>query len=136
MPHKREYIVDGALFGTLEEFAAHFSKRVLGEYEWRGNLDALNDILRGGFGTPNEGFVLLWKNSDISRQRLGYGETATVLERRLGTCHPSNRAQIEAALAEARRGTGPTVFDWLVEILHDHGSGGSEPEDGVEVRLQ
>lgn len=132
----REYVVDGSLFGTLEEFAAHFSKRVLGEYEWNGNLDALNDVLRGGFGTPDDGFILVWKNSDLSRQRLGYGETAVVLERRLTTCHPSNRAQIAAELASARRGVGPTVFDWVVDIMNDHGPGGTEPEDGVEVRLQ
>jgi hypothetical protein len=35
----------------------------------------INDILRGGFGTPDDGFTLRWKNHDISRQRLGYRET-------------------------------------------------------------
>jgi len=132
----REYVVEGTLFNTLEEFAAHFSKRLLLDHEWNGNLDALNDILRGGFGTPDGGFVLVWKDAELSRQRLGHEEAAAVLARRLATCHPTNRLLVSAQLAAARRGLGPTVFDWLLEILHDHGPGGSEPEDGVEVRLE
>lgn len=38
-------------------------------------LDAFNDILRGGFGTPEGGFVLRWARSEISRKNLSYPET-------------------------------------------------------------
>jgi RNAse (barnase) inhibitor barstar len=136
MPQKTEYVIDGALFGTLEEFASHFSERVLGGYKWRGNLDAFNDILRGGFGTPDEGFTLVWKNSDLSRKRLGHDETAAILRKRLNTCHPANVPLVEAELTAARRHAGPTIFDTLVEILNLHGPDGRESEDGVELRLQ
>lgn len=40
-------------------------------------------------------------------------------------------ADIEAAEAQ----TGPTIFDWLVEIVRDHGAGGAESGDGVELVL-
>lgn len=136
MPQKHQYVVDGACFSTLEEFAAHFNDQVLGGYDWSGNLDAFNDILRGGFGTPDGGFVLVWKNSALSRERLGYGETVAQLERRLRTCHPENREAVAFELETAQDGAGPTVFDWLVEILQDHGPFGTQSEDGVELRLQ
>ena len=46
--------------------------RVMHPQTWGHNLDAFNDILRGGFGTPEEGFTLRWKNHSISKARLGY----------------------------------------------------------------
>ena len=132
----KNYVIDGTAFRTLEEFAAHFSTKVLNGYEWRGNLDALNDILRGGFGTPDNGFALIWHDSDVSRENLGYRETIRQLEMRLARCHPSNRIKVESELAAARRRQGPTVFDWLVEIIENHGPNGAEREDRVELLLQ
>src|SRR5262245_51356353 len=99
-------------------------------------LDAFNDILRGGFGTPEGGFVLRWKNSAVSRERLGYPETVRQLERRLARCHPGNRTWVGKDLEQARQGVGPTVFDWLTEIIQELCAGGQEQEDGVEVKLE
>lgn len=126
--------IDGALFGTLEEFFAHFGEQA-GSTPWGTNLDAFNDVLRGGFGTPDGGFVLRWKNHAVSQERLGYEETARVLERRLASCHFSNRPQVEQELASARNREGTTVFDWLLEIIREHGPGGREAEDLVMLEL-
>lgn len=63
-------LIDGARFTDLAGFAEEFS-RLLTDHTWRGNLNAFNDILGGGFGTPERGFVLRWENSDRSRQALG-----------------------------------------------------------------
>ena len=133
---KREYVLDGSAFSTLEEFAHYFSKTVLDGHEWRGNLDAFNDILRGGFGTPDEGFVLRWKNHDLSRERLGHQETARRLERLLTTCHPSNVPGIQRRLSLAESGVGPTLFDEIVEIVRNHGPGGKGSRDAVDLVLE
>ncbi len=111
------YEINGQFFSTLEEFAEQFSQVALTNYEWNGNLDAFNDILWGGFGTLDEGFILLWKNSNISRERLGYDETVRQLRHRLETCHPENREHVANDLDKAIHHEGPTVFDWLVEII-------------------
>ncbi len=58
-PLVQRYEIDGSEFSTLEGFAEHFSARVLDGDAWRGNPDAFNDILRGGFGTPEAGFCLV-----------------------------------------------------------------------------
>ena len=127
------YEIDGARFSTLEEFFEEVSRVLVPNHYWGQNLDAFNDILRGGFGTPDEGFLLIWKNSDLSRQRLGYSETIRQLELRLTRCHPSNRGHVGRDLRAALRHEGATVFDWLVEIIQRHGPGGDEEQDNVEL---
>lgn len=127
-------VIDGARFSDFEGFAREFS-RLLDDYTWRGNLDAFNDLLRGGFGTPDNGWVLRWLNSESSRSTLGYEATILRLERLLLTCHPSNRTSIETRIASARRGEGRTLFDEIVDIIRIHGPGGRESEDGVRLEL-
>jgi len=77
---KPQYTIDGVEFSTLDEFAKLFSSRVLQTHIWHGNLDAFNDILRGGFGTPEQGFILIWKNHKASRRRLGDNLFDTLVE--------------------------------------------------------
>ncbi len=125
--------LDGARFETLEGFYDEVSRVLIPGADWGRNLDAFNDILRGGFGTPEGGFVLRWLRAGLSRVRLGHPETVRQLERRLALCHPSNRERVAEDLERARRGEGETVFDWLVEIVRDHGPGGRESRDGVEI---
>jgi hypothetical protein len=133
---KAVYEIDGRDFSTLEGFYEVVSRVLIPGAQWGHNLDAFNDILRGGFGTPEGGFLLRWRNAAVSRQRLGYPETVRQLERRLTRCHSSNRRSVGEDLERARQGVGPTVFDWLVEIIQVHGSGGEEQEDGVELTLE
>ena len=130
------YEIDGRDFSTLKEFYDVISRVLIPGAEWGHNLDAFNDILRGGFGTPEGGFVLRWKNSDVSRERLGYPETVRQLERRLTSCHPLNRQRVSEDLQRAKDSVGPTVFDWLVEIIQFHSASGAEDADGVELVLE
>jgi RNAse (barnase) inhibitor barstar len=128
--------IDGLDFSTLEEFFNHVSSRFGTGDTWGRNLDAFNDILRGGFGTPEGGFVLCWDHHDVSMKRLGYEETARQLRKRLARCHPNHIAHVETELAAALRHEGSTVFDWLVEIIRLHCPGGEEQEDGIELILR
>ena len=129
------YEIDGARFSTLEEFFEEVSRVMIPDVYWGHNLDAFNDILRGGFGTPEEGFSLVWKNYALSRERLGYPETVRQLQLRLTRCHPLNREYVAENLQSAMRNEGSTVFDWLIEIIRCHGPGGDEEEDNVELIL-
>jgi RNAse (barnase) inhibitor barstar len=64
------YEIDGERFSTLEEFYDEIDNVMhLSAWGFGGDLlDAFNDILRGGFGTPKEGFTIRWKNHNISRE--------------------------------------------------------------------
>jgi RNAse (barnase) inhibitor barstar len=81
---KPVYVIDGTAFSTLQEFYEVISTVLIPGADWGWNLNAFNDILRGGFGTPEGGFVLVWKNSAMSRQRLGYFEDLTRGKRKIG----------------------------------------------------
>jgi RNAse (barnase) inhibitor barstar len=130
----REYVIDGNRIVSLEAFYDEFSRVAL-HMPWGWNLDAFDDVLGGGFGTPDGGFALRWSNSAASKNSLGYPETVRQLELRLDRCHPTNREHVERELSDAQRGFGPTVFDWLIDIISDHGPGGRQAEDNVHLIL-
>jgi RNAse (barnase) inhibitor barstar len=133
-PDKPVLVIDGSRFDDFEGFQREFSA-LLDDWSWNGNLDAFNDILRGGFGTPDEGFVLRWTDAERSRRILGWDLTIARLEEALERCDPSNRPHVAEALERARRHEGQTLFDTLVEIIADHGPGGRQARDGVTLEL-
>ena len=127
--------LDGARIHDLAGFYDEVERVLIPGAAWGRNLDAFNDILRGGFGTPDAGFVLRWRDAGAARRALGYPATVRYLQDKLHRCHPSNRADVEADLAAASRGEGPTLFDVVIEIIRAHGPGGAEESDGIELEL-
>lgn len=124
---EQPYVIDGTDLRTFEEFCREFSRECLNGEQWKGNLDALNDFL----SRPMEEnrYALVWKNSDLSRERLGHGALVRKLDSMLQSCHPSNIAEIEARRDRAMNKEGPTLFDWLIEIINAN-------DDFVELRLE
>jgi len=127
--------IDGARFDSLDGFWNEISTRLIPGAQWGHNFDAFNDILRGGFGTPDGGFRLRWANFQRSREVLGYAETIRWLERKLQRCHPANVEFVKEEIERARRTEGPTVADIILGIIQIHGPGGVEEGDGVELEL-
>jgi RNAse (barnase) inhibitor barstar len=139
--HKRDampnqFVLDGDRITSLENLFDEISRVLIPGVEWGRNLDALNDVLRGGFGTPAKGFFLRWTNASVSKAALGYVETVHQLELRLDHCHPSARDAVQRELMFARNGIVPTMFDWVVEIIRNHGPGGDEPAGNVHLVLE
>jgi hypothetical protein len=129
------YDIDGRVFTALEGFFEEVGRVLIPRADWGHNLDAFNDNLHGGFGTPDKGLSFRWLNHDVSRERLAYPETGRQVRLRLQRCHPTNRDYVAQQLEQALRGSGPTVFDWLVEIIQAHGAGDDESDDGVNLLL-
>ncbi|MFC9634363.1 barstar family protein [Streptomyces mirabilis] len=119
------YVLDGSQVRTLEDFWRLIGEAINGPGGYFGkNLDAFADCLSGGFGQPDDDdYLVVWHDHEVSREYLGYPETARQLERRLARCHPTNRAAVGKELAAARKGRGETVFDWLIEIFEDRAPG-------------
>lgn len=128
--------IHGDHVDDLNGFYEEVSRQLIPDADWGRNLAAFNDILRGGFGTPDGGFILEWTNSARSQLQLGHSETARWLMDNLTRCHPSNVPSVQIQLDLARQGQGPTLFDILVDIIRSHGAGGDEAEDGVELLLR
>lgn len=114
------YIIDGEKFTSLEGFYDEFTSVVLPDITWGKNLDAFDDVLSGGIGQFAPGDTIVWKNSQISRERLGYKETIRQLERQMAESDPSQHESILLAIELAKGEKGETVFNWLQEILTEH----------------
>lgn len=116
----RVYELPGERITSLDDFWVAIGEAINGPGGYFGtNLDAFVDCLRGGMGTPLPGgYTIRWVNADLSRIALGYPETVRQLQRRLETCHPTNRLRVSSELSAAKYGRGPTVFDWLVDIIN------------------
>ncbi|MFB7453483.1 barstar family protein [Streptomyces sp. NPDC056194] len=119
------YVLDGRQIRTLEDFWRVIGEAINGPEGYFGrNLDAFADCLSGGFGTPDDDdYVVEWRDHQVSRQHLGYPETARQLEIRLSRCHPTHRPSFSADLDAARQEHGTTVFDWLIETFNDRAPG-------------
>ncbi|TCZ79377.1 hypothetical protein E0485_05815 [Paenibacillus albiflavus] len=120
---KRSFLIDGDNFSDFQGFTREFSKNVLSnKHIWNGSLDALNDILRGGFGDIEEDdeIEITWKNSNKSIKDLGYEEIIQRLQNKYDNCHPTNKELVLQELLNARNKKGPTVFNWIVGIFNEH----------------
>ncbi len=132
---KPKFVLDGKVFKTLEEFYDEITILLSLPSWWGRNLDAFNDVLRSDF-MPEQGYIIIWKNSHLSKEFLGYEETGRQLTKQLEKCHPDNVLFIQRQLDDAKQRIGPTVFDWLVEVILNHCPGGSEEEDNAELILE
>jgi len=126
---------DGARFNTLDGFWDEISARLIPGARWGRNLDAFNDVLRGGFGTPAGGFRLRWVNFQRSRDALGHSGTIQWLENKIQLCHPDNIELVKREIESARHGEGPTLADILLDMIRIHCPGGIEEKDGIELVL-
>lgn len=114
------YVLDGSRFDDLPGFWDEVERVLIPGASWGRNLDAFDDILRGGFGTPEGGFTVRWEHAAKSRAALGHTTTLKWLEERLQHVHASSRAELARRLEHARQGRGETLFEALVDILQSH----------------
>ena len=121
---KKEILLDGNRFSTLAEFYDEVEEKLTKSLDWKigRNLDAYNDVLRGGFGVHDyeEPLKLVWKNSGKSKVDLGYTETINHFGKLLQSCHPSNIHGVKANLENAKNGKGKTLFETIVDITGEH----------------
>ena len=92
----KTFVLDGNKFDTLEGFYVEVERVLTKDLDWKigRNLNALNDVLWGGFGAfeYEEPIHIIWEHSGKSKSDLGY---------------PNNSE-------------GQTVFEIIIEIIKDH----------------
>ena len=127
--------IDGATFETLDGFFEQASRTLAPGQPVRHDLNGFDRILRGGLAPVQQESTLVWKNSEKSRWDLGYGETLRVLEQRLALCSVAQRPYVLADIANAEAGRGPTVYNWVIDVIARHGPGGDAAEDNIKLVL-
>lgn len=119
----KKIIIDGSHFSDLNGFYEEISEKLMKNQDWKvGTLDGLNDVL---YGVPEnfnpKGTVeIIWKNSEKSRENLGFETTLNFLEKKLEIGKPYNVKLISQQKEDLISGKGQTLFEIIVEIFSEH----------------
>ena len=161
----REFEIDGAQFSDLEELMVLLDPilaraGLIPDGFRTDNLNGLNDALGGWFneqGTDDDdwppgkpvSFVIRWKNSATSRDRLGTPLQTIPDKRRDLERYSSSDPQwarwadapwkrreerkLRKEIRQMERGVkvGPTVFEVVVDIFRDHAPGSPDMDNEV-----
>ncbi|AYZ35270.1 ribonuclease inhibitor [Chryseobacterium indologenes] len=120
---RKMIVIHGGHFSSLGGFYEEVSKVLMKDTDWNvGTLDGFDDILYGGFGVfeNHEEIEILWKESEKSKQELGFSATREFYENKIKQGKPFNIKLIQQKLDDLISGKGPTLFDILVEIIESH----------------
>lgn len=116
-------VIHGGHFSSLGGFYEESSSVLMKNTDWKvGTLDGFNDILYGGFGIieGKEEFEIIWKESQKSKEDLGFKATREFYENKIRQGKPFNIELIQQKLDELTDGKGQTLFEILVEIIESH----------------
>lgn len=116
-------VIHGGHFSSLGGFYEEASSVLMKNTDWKvGTLDGFNDILYGGFGIigGKEEFEIIWKESQKSKEDLGFKATREFYENKIRQGKPFNIELIQQKLDELTNGKGQTLFEILVEIIESH----------------
>ena len=129
-------VIDGNKFSDEEGFYDEIDRLLTQDLDFTTghNLNALTDILRGGFGVHEYGepLKIRWINASKSRKDLGYEETRKHWEKILTRCHPSNTEHVRQMIEDAGNFQGDTLFDTITEVIRDCDGGEFDWELEIE----
>lgn len=121
---KKVVIIDGSRFNDIEGFYSEVDMVLTKDLTWKtgNNLDAFNDLLRGGFGVYEYGepITLIWKNANKSKHDQGYMATVAYYENIPTRSHPSNINKVKELLENAKQEMGETLFDIIIQIIKEN----------------
>ena len=108
-------VINGGHFSDLEGFYEEISELFMNDEDWKvGTLDGFDDILYGFEGE------IIWKDSDKSREDLGFELTKEFYENKIRQGKPFNVKLIQQKLGDLMDGKGQTLFEILIEIIESH----------------
>jgi RNAse (barnase) inhibitor barstar len=113
--NKKMTVINGSHFSNLEGFYEEVSNVFMKEADWKvGTLDGFNDVL---YGIETD---ITWKNSQKSKEDLGFNVTKEFYENKIRQGKPFNVQLIQQKLDELIDGKGQTLFEILIEIIESH----------------
>lgn len=122
----RTITIEGGAIGDIASFYAEINRVLMAGEDWTigESLDALNDLLYGGFGViaGNAPVRLVWRDFEKSRLALGAETTKAWYRAKLERPTLYNAETARKALAALEAGEGQTYFDIILEIIAEHGN--------------
>ncbi|MCQ2417801.1 MAG: barstar family protein [Oscillospiraceae bacterium] len=119
----KEIIIDGERFSDIDGFYREIISLLSDGSSISSihNLDALHDLLGGGFGVHacGEPLHIIWMHAEKSREDLGYQAAADYWYARMQRCHPSNQNHFQKLAEDALHQKGKTLFEMITEMISD-----------------
>ncbi|MPS72381.1 MAG: ribonuclease inhibitor [Chryseobacterium sp.] len=113
--NKKMTVIHGGHFSDLEGFYKEVSRLFMKDEDWKvGTLDGFDDIL---YSVDSD---ITWKDSQKSREDLGFDLTKEFYENKIRIGKPFNVKLIQQKLDDMISGNGQTVFEILIEIIESH----------------
>ncbi|MFG6108295.1 barstar family protein [Stenotrophomonas rhizophila] len=122
--HGARLVLDGSAIDDIASFYAAINRVFMAGEDWQlgPSLDALDDMLHGGYGAlaGQTQVELHWKDIAHSREALGTAATRAWLQAKLDAPGTFNTAHVSAQLQALDRGEGQTYFDIVMAIFAAH----------------
>lgn len=113
--NKKMTVINGGHFSDLEGFYNEVSELFMNDEDWKvGTLDGFDDIL---YRIDSD---ITWKNSQKSKEDLGFELTKEFYENKIRQGKPFNVKLIQQKLGDLMNGKGQTLFEILIEIIESH----------------
>ncbi|MGZ0067614.1 ribonuclease inhibitor [Microbacterium sp. Yaish 1] len=116
--------IEGARVRDIPSLYAELNRVFMPDEEWilGESLDALDDLLYGGFGVLAHASSarVEWADSAVSRRALGIPLTRAYLAAKIERPDIYAAAPARAALDELDRGAGKTYFDLVLDVFAGH----------------
>lgn len=121
---QRQFEIEGSRIIDIPSFYAEINRLLMPDETWQlaESLDALNDVLYGGYGAiqGKEPVRIVWKDMPATKAALGRAATSAFLKARLATRTMFNGRPIVDQLAAMENGEEATYFDVIMEVFSEH----------------
>lgn len=120
----RVLTIRGADIRDIPSFYEEINRVFMADEDWSlgESLDALDDMLRGGYGAvgPSEMVRVIWLDMALARSSLGLEATRSYLLEKLDRPDVYDAGLIGRRLAALEAGDGSTYFETVLEIFTGH----------------
>ncbi|MGF7146438.1 hypothetical protein FHS96_000047 [Sphingomonas zeicaulis] len=120
----RELVIEGAAVVDIPSFYAEINRVFMAGETWvlGESLDALSDLLHGGYGALAGATAarIRWRDMAASRAALGPAETRRFLVERSALRRMFNGAPIADQIEALDAGRGTTYFDIVMAVFAEH----------------
>ncbi|QDZ10486.1 barstar family protein [Devosia ginsengisoli] len=117
-------VIEGSRVHDIPSFYDEINRVFMADADWKlgPSLDALDDLLYGGFGVLHgePTITLVWNAFETCREALGRGTTRAYYLKKLAEPSRYNVERIKSDLAALEAGTGPTYFEIVLQIIAEH----------------
>ncbi|PVW06354.1 ribonuclease inhibitor [Microbacterium sp. Gd 4-13] len=118
------FTIRGAVARSIPSFYDELNRLFMTGEDWKlgPSLDALDDLLYGGYGAlqGDDAVRVVWSDHAVSREALGRETTAAYYREKLRHPETYSREHFSELLAQLETGTGQTYFDIILEIFAHH----------------